>query len=136
MPESFPPRPRVIGVEELQEPQTYEQALAMRALLIDDVQRIERQLAARDDPEWRPKALGALHYKQGQLRRVKEWLRNHDTRKESEWQLLGRAHALFRRVQDNDGTTAEGFDGEIDALLDAIERVVPGRHLEPEGEEA
>lgn len=123
------------------EPRTVDEAIARRNALITDVQKIQAQLGREDggDAEWRRTALHALNEKQGELRRLKDWLRRNDERKASEWQLLATAHRLMEEIMesgalDPDASDAPALVSELHdrlvALLDEIEKTVPGKYLE------
>jgi hypothetical protein len=128
------PRRRVVDVQN-GEPTSYEDALRQRNALIEDVQRIQSQLSERgfDDPEWRKSAVRALHAKQGDLRSMKEWLRKNDTRRQGEWALLARAYHVIEGLRDQQAMP-DDHGGEIDAVLDEIEKTIPGKYLETRNE--
>jgi hypothetical protein len=133
MTEALPVRPRVVDVASLQIPRTYEEGIATRLRLIEESQGIQAQLEERDradDPEWRHRAREALRHKQAELRRLKEWLRTHDTSRQTEWALLGRVYRLLSSLSEAPTIlpASEAWE-EIEGVLDAIERRVPGRHL-------
>lgn len=114
-------------------PKTVDEAIQRRNSLIEDVQKIQAQLGRIEgDPEWRRSAIHALNTKQGELRRIKDWLRQNDDRKTSEWQLLSRAYHMIDglRQEHRDPAAPVLVDGEIDDILDEIEKTVPGKYLE------
>jgi hypothetical protein len=111
----------------LEPPKTYDEALLRRANLIDEVDAAQDILSGRLDPDSRAFWLKTLRIKRSLLRQLKEWLRKNDRLKMSEWELLARTHRLLTRM----GTEAPvGYHEEMEALLDAIELVVPGQYLE------
>jgi hypothetical protein len=115
----------------LGEPRSYDEALKLRAELIEEVDRLQDSLSVRSDLEWRTQALAELSHKRSLLRQLKEWLRRHDPQKMSEWELLARAHNLVSRIGDElrVSTAPASYLEEMDQLLDAIELVVPGQYL-------
>ncbi len=115
---------RLVGVT-FEEPKTYDEAMELRSRLISEVDEIQGTLAVRKDLEWRNSALRSLRDKREQLRSVKDWIRRNDPRKQSEWELLSRTYALLEAL----APVAVGHAEEIEALLDAIELVVPGKYL-------
>lgn len=131
---------RTIAYERAEEPATVDEAIERRNALIADVQKIQAQLGRIDgDPEWRRSAIHALNTKQGELRRIKDWLRRHDDHKTSEWQLLGKAHRLMDEIVEGGFLDANASDApalatelhdRLTALLDEIEKTVPGKYLE------
>ena len=128
-------RPRVLEIQTvLDPPKTYDEALALRARLIAETDRLQDELSVETDMTVRYPALASLRKKRALLRQVKEWLRRNDVVKMSEWELLGRAHqfleevASFVRDKTDDGHQ-NALDAEREALLDAIELVVPGQYL-------
>jgi hypothetical protein len=112
----------------LGEPRSYDEALKLRAELIEEVDRLQDSLSVRSDLEWRTQALAELSHKRSLLRQLKEWLRRHDPQKMSEWELLAIAHQFLERVAALVGD-GNALDAEREALLDAIELVVPGQYL-------
>ncbi len=123
---------RIVDVR-AENPKTVDEAIQRRNSLIEDVQKIQAQLGRIEgDPEWRRSAIHALNTKQGELRRIKDWLRQNDDRKTSEWQLLSRAYHMIDglRQEHRDPAAPVLVDGEIDDILDEIEKTVPGKYLE------
>ena len=114
-------------------PTSHDDAVVKRNALIKEVQDIQAQLGAakEDEPQqvWRRNALHALNAKQNELRRIKDWLRKNDAAKKGEWELLGRAYHVIEGLRDQQAMP-DDHGGEIDALLDAIEKTIPGKYLE------
>lgn len=113
----------------LLEPRSYDEALKARAELIEEVDRLQDGLSVRSDLEWRAYALTELSHKRALLRQLKEWIRRHDPQKMSEWELLARAHRVLEEVAASGANLPSSLDAEREALLDAIELVVPGQYL-------
>jgi len=118
------PLKRLVEVT-FEEPKTYDEAMELRSRLISEVDEIQGTLAVRKDLEWRSSALRSLRDKRQHLRSVKDWIRKNDPRKQSEWELLSRTYSLLEAL----APVAVGHAEEIEALLDAIELVVPGKYL-------
>jgi hypothetical protein len=123
-------RPQIF--EAFPEPASVDEARARREALIREHAVIDGQMSVRHDLEWRAKARSDLRRIQAEIRMLKEYLRKNDVAKESEWKLLARAHAMLVRWVTAD-IAAEFPDlarrEEAEALLDAIELVVPGQYL-------
>jgi len=127
------------------EPQTYEEALAIRDEFVTRQQEIQTQLANKNriDPstglrlndyefhEWRARAVGALRYINEDLRKVKAVVRKFS---DAEWaaknagggrteKLLVDAYVLLHRLA---GEGVELDTSEL-ALLDAIREQISGR---------
>jgi hypothetical protein len=111
--------------ETLETPKTYDEALALRGKLIEEVDSLQDVLAANPYGPHRTDTLTRLRRARALLRQVKEWLRKNDVVKQSEWTLLARAHALLQALEP----VATGHAEDIEQLLDAIELVVPGQYL-------
>ena len=76
--------------------------------------------------------LSELQAKEEELRAIKAWLRMNSP-SESEWVLLGRLYRFLTHLEDHVGKDLpEETEGEVDLLLDSIERVVPGKYLSEE----
>jgi hypothetical protein len=126
-------RPQVF--EAFPEPTSVDEARARREALIREHAVIDEQMSVRHDLEWRAKARSDLRQIQAEIRMLKEYLRKNDVAKESEWKLLARAHAMLCVAVDYPGAGSPRWDTnllwreEAEALLDAIELVVPGQYL-------
>lgn len=112
----------------LDPPKTYDEALAMRAKFIDRIDELQGMLASRSGMEWRNAVLADLRGNRSLLRQLKDWIRRNDAVKMSEWELLARAHQFLEEVSWHVGC-GNALDAEREALLDAIELVVPGQYL-------
>ena len=120
----------------------YQQKLARRSELVIEaaaitvcLREVNSELAATWTPERerrRRELLSELQAKEEELRSIKAWLRMNSP-SESEWVLLGRLYRFLTRLEEHVRTALpEETEGEVDLLLDSIERVVPGKYLSEE----
>lgn len=147
-------RRRVVEVQS-GEPESHDEAVERRNALIKEVQDIQEQLGRTPPksglidqgsgepydslktmpyPAWRRSAINALNQKQAELRRIKDWLRKNDTAKQSEWALLGRAYRMIEELRGSHDCLPESYGTEVDSMLDAIEKTIPGKYLETQNE--
>lgn len=124
-----------VEVVEFEPPATHEEFLVRRERVIAEIEQIQDDLSVEETQAWRTVLIANLRKNQAELRRLKDWLRKNV--KESEWTLLARAHALLCRIADEyrvEATPAVPLE-ETEALLDAIELVVPRQYLDKKGTE-
>lgn len=103
--------------------------------LVVDSQSIQTQLGVseNEDPEWRKRARWALAYKQREMRQLRRWIKEHEQKRPSEWQLLAQAYHLLAGPETTDFRLAGGrLSVRADAaaeLRQKIETVVPPEYL-------
>jgi len=112
----------------------YQQKLARRSELVTHTQRITGELTRLNAGPWIPERdtlrqvlIADLQVKEEELRTVKAWLRMNSP-SGSEWVLLGQLYR-FLMALDIGKALPENAEGEVDVLLDSIERLVPSKYL-------